>query len=49
VPADPGSGGELDEPPPAEEVRDRDGTDEPVRQLLRRDPDQRVHGQLAAL
>jgi hypothetical protein len=47
VPADPGSGRELDEPSPAEEVRDRDGTDEPVRQLLRRDTDQRVHGQLA--
>ena len=47
MPADPGSGRELDEPSPAEEVRDRDGTDEPVRQLLRRDADQRVHGQLA--
>jgi hypothetical protein len=34
VPADPGSRGELDEPPPAEEVRDRDGTDEPACQLL---------------
>jgi len=33
VPADPGSRGELDEPSPAEEVRDRDGAGEPVRQL----------------
>jgi hypothetical protein len=34
VPADAGARGELDQPPPAEQVRDGDGTDEPVRQLL---------------
>ena len=35
MPADAGARGELDQPPPAEQVPDRDGTDEPVRQLLR--------------
>jgi hypothetical protein len=48
VPADAGARGELDQPPPAEQVRDGDGTDEPVRQPLGHDADQRFHRQLAA-
>jgi hypothetical protein len=48
VPADPCARGELDQPPPAEQVRDRDGPDEPVRQLLGHDADQRFHRQRAA-